>query len=103
MYNLSIDEISMVDGGGDGNSVVGGGNGHIAQTVCGFVGVAVTSRAGPYAGALAVGMCNAATSSGSYGNNSGVGTGTNQSYGGNGLDSGGGMMQAGGSRGGYGY
>ena len=39
---------------------------------------------------------------GNYGNNSGVGTGTNQSYGGNGLDTGGGMMQAGGSRGGYG-
>ncbi|WP_407531909.1 hypothetical protein [Vibrio parahaemolyticus] len=95
MFNLTNDEIVMVDGGGDGNS---NGNTYGGQLTNIGVGLLV-SRVHPALGiAYSVG-----TMQGSYGNNSGVHTGTNQNYGRYGLDSGGGMMQAGGSRGGWGY
>ncbi|MEZ8297180.1 hypothetical protein AB6D11_25570 [Vibrio splendidus] len=84
MYNLNTDEILMVDGGGDGGRFVGG---LIASEIFG-AGLGWVN--------------NALGGNNNYSNNAGVGTGTNQNYGGYGLDSGGGMMQAGGSRGGYG-
>ncbi|MGV3000826.1 hypothetical protein [Vibrio sp.] len=95
MYNLNTEEICLVDGGGDGNE-------NSSNWGSGFLNIGIglaLSRVHPVLGiAYSIGSIQ-----GSYSNNSGVGTGTNQNYGGNGLDSGGGMMQAGGSRGGYGY
>ncbi|KGY11882.1 hypothetical protein NM22_11355 [Vibrio tubiashii] len=88
MYNLSVDEISMVDGGGDGSK----SDGFIKSSLKGFI----FERGLGYINDFLGGNNN-------YSDNSGVGIGTNQSYGAYGLDSGGGMMQAGGSRGGYGY
>lgn len=91
MYNLSIDEISMVDGGGDGGNSSRSKK-MIKQTISGAI--------------LEFGLGyinNALGGNNDYNNSSGIGIGTNQNYGGYGLDSGGGMMQAGGSRGGYGY
>ncbi|HIF9343742.1 TPA: hypothetical protein ACX6RU_003882 [Photobacterium damselae] len=88
MYNLNTEEIMMVDGGGDGGAIKNGIKGYIVGEV---IGAGLSS------------INNFLGGNNNYSNNSGVGTGTNQSYGGYGLDSGGGMMQAGGSRGGYGY
>ncbi|MCG9694629.1 hypothetical protein L1D55_23375 [Vibrio sp. Isolate22] len=89
MYNLNTEEILMVDGGGDGGSF-------IKTSIQGYI-------AGEVIGAGLGYLNNALGGNNNYSNNSGVSTGTNQNYGGYGLDSGGGMMQAGGSRGGYGY
>ncbi|SKA44690.1 hypothetical protein [Photobacterium toruni] len=90
MYNLSVDEISIVDGGGDGgfiqNAIYGGiaaGAGYYAGAAFGPIGVIVV-------GGIAAGM----NTNSSY-SNAGVGTGTSQTYGGNGLSVGGQMMGAG--------
>ncbi|MFA1562499.1 hypothetical protein [Aliivibrio fischeri] len=94
MYNLNASEILMVDGGGDGNS---NGKHYASGLVDIGIGAAIGLR-NPLLG-LAYAVANL---QGNYSNNNGVGTGTNQSYGGYGRDTGGGMMQAEGSRGGYG-
>lgn len=86
MYNLNANEILMVDGGGDGGKL-------------GAV-LGAAKKVGSWIGGNA--LWSTLTSNGNYSNNSGVGTGTNQSYGGYGQDTGGGMMQAGGSKGGHG-
>jgi hypothetical protein len=75
MYNLSVDEISMVDGGGDGAAKV-------AWEAAKWVG-----------GNLA---WSALTNSSNYNNNPSR-TGSNQSYGSQGRDTGGCTMQSGGA------
>ncbi|RYU67978.1 hypothetical protein ERW51_17110 [Aliivibrio finisterrensis] len=86
----------MVDGGGDGNS-----NSNGTHYASGLVGIAIGTAIGARHPLLGIAY-SIANLQGNYSNNNGVGTGTNQSYGGYGRDTGGGMMQAGGSRGGYG-
>lgn len=76
MYNLSVDEISMVNGGGDGGNIGDfiktGVKGLIAEEIIG-AGLGFVNDA--------LGWNN------DYSNNSGVGIGTNQNYGGYGLNS----------------
>ncbi|EGR2795260.1 hypothetical protein DU976_05110 [Vibrio navarrensis] len=90
MYNLSVDEISMVDGGGDGAGAL------VTEALKRIVAEEVVRAGLSYMNNLLGGNNN-------YNDNSGVGIGTNQSYGGYGQDSGGGMMQAGGSKGRHGF
>ena len=56
MYNLSVDEISMVDGGGDGNSsgypASPGNNGQMSQTQ--GAATAAATWAGAFAGCVAM-------------------------------------------------
>ncbi|WP_158117009.1 hypothetical protein [Vibrio cincinnatiensis] len=94
MYNLSVDEISMVDGGGDG--------GYVSAVVCSVAGVGAGAVAGFYtkndkAAALSASIVTNAclvamgnSSNGSRGNQTAaVSSG---SYNGYGLSSSGGMM-----------
>lgn len=75
MYNLSIDEISMVDGGGDGaGKLIWNGVKFVASNMA----------------------WEALTQSQSYSNNPNR-TGTNQAYGAQGRDTGGCTMQSGGA------
>ena len=76
MYNLNNDEIMMVDGGGDGANLIRNG----VKWVVGNV------------------IWTELTKERQYSNGNGNRYGTNQTYGGNGLDTGGCMMQGGGCR-----
>lgn len=76
MYNLNTNEILLVDGGGDGGSL----KGKIAKEV-------IKSIGSDY-------LINS-FGRGNYNNHSGIGIGTSQTYGRNGLSVGGQMMGAG--------
>ncbi len=83
MYNLNANEILMVDGGGDGG----------VATSYRIINANDIKNFGQW---IASNSAWSAISGnrGNFSNNSGVGTGTSQSYGGSGLSVGGQMMGA---------